>query len=74
MNVKFEKVDNVNARLTVSFVEEDYKADVKRSLNELGQRRPIKGFRPGHVPMGMLQRMYGMQVLADVVDRKLSRE
>ena len=29
MNVNFEKIDPVNATLTISFVEEDYKSDVK---------------------------------------------
>ena len=74
MNVNFEKIDNVNATLTVSLVEDDYKAEVKKQLNELGRTRPIKGFRPGHVPAGLLQKYYGTQVLSQVVDRIVSRE
>ena len=31
MNVNFEKIDQVNATLTISFVEEDYKNDVKKN-------------------------------------------
>lgn len=73
MNVNFEKIDNVNANLTISFVEEDYKSDVKKGLAEMGMRRPIKGFRPGHVPAGLLQKFYGTQVLSEVIDRKVSR-
>lgn len=74
MNVNFEKIDNVNATLTVSFVENDYKDEVKKQLNELGRTRPIKGFRPGHVPAAMLQKMFGNQVLTQVIDNKVSRE
>ncbi|MBO7609761.1 MAG: trigger factor [Muribaculaceae bacterium] len=74
MNVKFERIDNVNATLTVSFVEDDYKDEVKKQLNELGRTRPIKGFRPGHVPAAILQKMYGNQVLTQVIDNKVSRE
>lgn len=74
MNVNFEKIDNVNAKLTISFVEEDYKSDVKKNLNEIGLKRPIKGFRPGHVPAGMLQKLFGAEVLANVIDRKVGQE
>lgn len=73
MNVNFEKTDQVNAVLTISITEEDYKGDVKKELNRLGQTHPIKGFRPGHVPAGLLQKFYGSQVKAQVVDRKLNR-
>lgn len=72
MNVNFEKIDQVNGVLTVAFVEDDYKNEVKKQLNKLGQR-PIKGFRPGHVPAALLQRMYGAQVKAEVVDHMLNR-
>ena len=72
MNVNFEKIDQVNATLTISFVEEDYKNDVKKQLAELGQRRPLKGFRPGHVPASLLERNFGPQVRSEVIDRKVS--
>ena len=72
MNVNFEKTDQVNSILSVAFVEDDYKNEVKKQLNKLGQR-PIKGFRPGHIPAAMLQRLYGTQVKAEVVDRMLNR-
>ncbi len=74
MNVTLDKIDNVNATLTISFKEEDYQNDVKKELNEIGRTRPIKGFRPGHVPFGILKKFYGEQVLADVIDKKLSKE
>ncbi len=74
MNVNYEKIDNVNAKIAIALVEDDYKAEVKKQLNELGRTRPIKGFRPGHVPFGMLKKFYGNQVTAQVVDRLVSRE
>ncbi len=74
MNVTLNKIDNVNATLTISFKEEDYQSDVKKRLREIGEKRPIKGFRPGHVPVGMLQKLFGTEVLTDVIDRKVSKE
>lgn len=73
MNVNFEKIGNVNAKITVSIVEEDYKSEVKKGLAEVGMKRPIKGFRPGHVPAGLLQKLFGEQVLSEVLDRKVGR-
>ncbi len=74
MNVTLDKTDNVSGVLTISIVEQDYQAEVKKQLNELGRRRPIKGFRPGHVPAGLLMKHYGGQVTAEVVDQIVSRE
>lgn len=73
MNVTLDKIDNVNATLTISFTEDDYQNDVKKELNEIGRTRPIKGFRLGHVPFGMLKKFYGDQVMANVIDKKLSK-
>ncbi len=74
MNVTLDKNGNVSGVLTISLVEEDYQAEVKKQLSELGRRRPIKGFRPGHVPAGLLKKHYGGQVTAEVVDQIVSRE
>ncbi len=74
MNVTLDKTDNVSGVLTISLVEEDYQAEVKKQLAALGRRRPIKGFRPGHVPASLLMKHYGGQVTAEVVDDIVSRE
>ena len=73
MNVTFEKTGNVTAVLTVSITPEDYQSDVKKSLRTVGERNPLKGFRPGKVPAALLEKFYGASVRADVVDRKVTR-
>ena len=74
MNVTLDNNGNVSGVLTISLVEEDYQAEVKKQLSLLGRRRPIKGFRPGHVPASLLQKHYGGQVTAEVVDEIITRE
>ncbi len=74
MNVTLDKNGNVSGVLTISLVEEDYQDEVKKQLSLLGRRRPIKGFRPGHVPASLLKKHYGGQVTAEVVDEIVSRE
>lgn len=72
MNVDFKKLDNVNAELTVSLEEKDYTDKVKKQLKEIGKTRQEPGFRPGHVPMGMLEKKYGAAVKYDVVNREIA--
>ena len=72
MNVDFKKLDNVNAELTVTLDEKDYTDKVKKQLKEIGKSRPEPGFRPGHVPMGMLEKKYGTAVKYDVVNREIA--
>ena len=73
MNVNFEKTDQVNGVLTVKIFEDDYKADVKKELTKLGQTRPIRGFRPGHVPAALLQKFYGQSVKNEIINRLMNR-
>lgn len=72
MNVTLNKIDNVNGNITVSIEPADYQGEVKKQINELGRTRAIKGFRPGHVPAGMLKRLFGPQAKTQVVDRMVS--
>ena len=74
MNVTLDKTGNVTGVLTISLVEEDYQAEVKKQLSHLNRVRPLKGFRPGHVPAALLKKQYGGQVTAEVVDDIVSRE
>ena len=72
MNVAFDKLNNVNAVLTVTLEENDYSEKVKKQLKEIGKRRPEAGFRPGHVPMSLLEKKYGESVKYDVVNREIA--
>lgn len=71
MNVTMEKVGNVNGFITVSLTENDYQDKVKKELKQIGMKYPEKGFRPGHVPAGLLQKKYGKEVLVEVVNREI---
>ena len=70
MNVTIEKNGNVNAVITVSLEEKDYQDKVTKDLKTIGLKHRIDGFRPGKVPAGILKKMFGKQVLADVVNRE----
>lgn len=73
MNVTFDKQGNVNGVLSIAIKEDDYQSEVKKELNNIGRKHPVKGFRPGHVPAGLLKKMYGTEVLVQVVERQVSQ-
>lgn len=72
MNVTMNKLDNVNATLTVVLEEKDYQDKVKKNLREINQNRPEPGFRPGKVPAGLIQKKYGKAVKYDVINREVA--
>ncbi len=69
MNVTFEKTGNVSAIITIDIALDDYQNDYKKGLNKAGRDYKIPGFRPGHVPASLLQKYFGKNVKADVIDK-----
>lgn len=69
MNVTMQNTDAVNARLTVSVEENDYKQKVTDDLKRIGKTHQIPGFRKGHVSLVDLQRRFGRQVTSDVINQ-----
>lgn len=65
------KTDAVEARLTVSVEENDYKEKVQKKLKEIGRTHQIPGFRKGHVSIGDLQRRFGREVTSDVINQEV---
>lgn len=71
MNVTLNRIDSVNGVITLSIEEKDYQDKVKKELKQIGMKHPLPGFRPGHVPTGLLQKKYGKEVLVEVVNREI---
>lgn len=73
MNIKFEKPDEVTGRLTLEIEKADYADEVRKQLLKLQRSCKMPGFRPGHVPMGMIERMYGAMAKGDAVEKAVSQ-
>mgnify|MGYP001167034465 CR=1 FL=1 len=69
MNVVQEKVDKLNAILKVQINSDDYQSKVKNTLEKYRKTAKVPGFRPGHVPLGMIQKQYGKTVLAEELNK-----
>lgn len=74
MEVKFNKIDNVNAELTIELEASDYQDKVKQQLKEIAKNHAEPGFRAGHVPAGIINKKYGKAVKLDVLNKMISDE
>ncbi|MFN3341562.1 MAG: trigger factor [Flavobacteriales bacterium] len=72
MNVTQEKIDDLNAVIKVKLTPEDYRPKYEATLKDYSRKAQVKGFRPGHVPMAMIKKMYGKSILADEVNKLLN--
>ncbi|HIZ69233.1 MAG TPA: trigger factor [Candidatus Prevotella avicola] len=74
MNISFDIQDKVNGLLTITVEEEDYKADVEKTLKDYRKRASVPGFRPGQAPIGMIKRQYGTAVKMDAINNLVGRK
>ncbi len=72
MEVTFEKTGELEGVVVVNLVEDDYSARVKKELKEIGQKKQIPGFRPGHIDMAQLKKRFGKEVKAHVLNEVAS--
>lgn len=72
MDVKFDRLNDVNGRITVTLEEADYADKVKKQLKDIAKNHAEPGFRPGHTPAGLIQKKYGTAVKYDVVNKAVS--
>ncbi len=73
MNVIREDVDALNANLKVQIEPIDYQEKVKKTLEKYRKTAKIPGFRPGHVPFGMIQKQYGKGALLEELNSVVNK-
>ena len=56
MNIQFEKTSNVAAEMTITFEKADYQERVEKALKDYRKKAALPGFRPGQVPLRLLQK------------------
>lgn len=68
MKLTKNQIDKLNIELTMNIEAADYAEIEKKKLAECRRKADFKGFRKGNVPMSLVQRVYGGQVLADSIN------
>lgn len=72
MTVTRQDVDATNAILKVQISPADYQNKVKAVLEKHRKGIKMPGFRPGHVPMGIIEKQHGKSALAEVLNKMVN--
>lgn len=72
MDIVLDKISQTEALIKINLKEKDYQLKVEEKIKEYSKKANIKGFRPGKVPKGVVQKMYGKSILVDEVNSMLS--
>jgi len=72
MNITRENIDALNANVKINIIKADYDEQVEKKLRDYKKTAAIKGFRPGHVPYGMIKKLYGPAILVDEINKLVS--
>jgi len=72
MNLSKENTGELTATIRLEITPEDYTEQVNKIIRDHQKKANIPGFRPGHVPAGLIRKMYGKAVLAEEVNKLIS--
>ncbi len=72
MQVKDIKAEGLKVELEVTVPANDIKKQQEVRLKEVGKTAKLPGFRPGKVPMKMLEQKYGRAVMGEVLELVVS--
>jgi FKBP-type peptidyl-prolyl cis-trans isomerase (trigger factor) len=69
MQIKQSELKDLKAVVTLTIEPADYQEEVAKQLKEVRHKAQMPGFRPGMVPAGLVKKMYGKGILADVLNK-----
>ena len=69
MKIKQSELKDLKAVVTITIEPADYQEEVNKQLKEVRHKAQMPGFRPGMVPAGLVKKMYGKGILADVLNK-----
>lgn len=69
-----EPIGPLHEKIQVQLSKEDYLPLFEKSLKQYAKQANVPGFRKGHVPAGMVRKMYGQSVFVDQVLNSAGKE
>src|ERR1035437_9697591 len=72
MDIVKENIDDLNAVLKVKIVAADYSERYNTAFKKYQKKVDLPGFRPGKVPVDMLKKRFGKQILVEEINDMLS--
>lgn len=69
MQINQSELKDLMAVITLTLEPADYQEEVAKQLKDVRRKAQMPGFRPGMVPAGLVKKMYGKGILADVLNK-----
>ena len=69
MKIEQSELKDLKAVVKITLEPADYQEEVAKQLKEVRHKAQMPGFRPGMVPAGLVKKMYGKGILADVLNK-----
>jgi|GEM_PF-1887865 len=73
MNISTDLMDGSIARITLELFPSDYQDELEGKLQKYRREISMPGFRKGKVPMAIIRKQFGHEVLEEVVDSVINR-
>jgi len=73
MQANLETISNLERRLNFALPTQEVDGEVSTRLRRLAQTVKMHGFRPGKVPMKVVEQQYGLQVRQEVLADRLNK-
>ena len=71
MDIQLEKNSSTEALIKINLKEADYQQKLKEKLKSYSKKASIKGFRPGKVPVSIIEKMYGKSIMVEEINKIL---
>jgi len=72
MNVRIEEVSSIAKKLHIEVAAEKVDQEIERAFRKIGKSAKIKGFRPGKVPLTVLEKYYAGEMEREVLGRLIN--
>lgn len=72
MKITSKKVDDQNLVLTLKVDAADYAEARKKKIAEMQRKADMPGFRKGHVPTSLVEKLYGQSALGEAVNNVIA--
>lgn len=69
MSITVEDISNTRKRLKIEIPTDVIEKEYISSLESVRQRAKIPGFRPGKAPVNLIEKKFGEDIKADIIDR-----
>lgn len=74
MKIEKSEIKDLMGSITMTIEPADYQEEVQKELKQIRQKANVPGFRPCMVPLGLVKKMYGKGVMAEVINKTIGQK